>query len=73
MELKIMNNNYIGSMKKEHNEVNDKMFDDLIAFGICMSKTEIIDGKLSIKYIDPISDEMRKVLYNLEHKDSQIL
>ena len=53
-------------------EVRDKMFDDLFCFGICASKTEIIDGKVHIKYVDPMSDELRNAMYNAEHEDSKM-
>lgn len=57
-----------GGMK----DLREMMLDDLFAFGICASKTEIVDGKVSIKYIDPMSDELQMVMYNAEHSDSQM-
>lgn len=59
-------------MKTKAGILKDKMLDDLFAYGICASKTEIINGRVHIRYIDPMSDELREAMYNAEHKDSQM-
>lgn len=51
-------------------EVKQKALDDLILFGEAVTKTEIVDGKPTIQYVDPISDEFRVAKYNAEHTDS---
>jgi len=54
-----------------YDSIKQELFDDLIYFGECAYKTSIENGKPTIKYVDPISDELRIAMYNAEHKDSQ--
>lgn len=35
-------------------EAKQKVFDDMISFGMGAFKTELNDGKLHIKYVDPL-------------------
>jgi len=55
-----------------NDEIKKRLMNDLILGGECAYKTEIKEGKPQIKYVDPLSDELRIAIYNAEHKDSQI-
>lgn len=59
---------YFKNMTPE--EVKQKTLDDLIVFGEAVTKTEMVEGKPTIRYVNPVSDEFRVAKYNAEHSDS---
>ena len=62
----------IEQITENQRSIHNKLFADLIFGGCCIYKTEVVDGKPSIKYVDPISREAEIAMYNATHDDSKL-
>lgn len=48
-------------------EIYDKMFDDMVFYGICGTKTSIIDGVIKVEYVSALEIIDKRLINNNEY------